>query len=226
MSNTIQNDLFAGAESDHWFQRNKASMQNLTAEKDCIIRMIQTYNLRPKKILEVGASNGSRVALLAKAFSAKGLAVEPSQEAVNDGKTRYPHIAVERGMAHEIPTKESFDLTIINGVFCWIDRALLLRSIAEIDRCTDNGGYLVIGDFLPNVPSKVRYHHVADEAYTYKQNYAAAFLASSTYELVATQTVAHNTWEPSIEPPEGARWGVWLLRKNVTGVYVERTIPT
>ena len=39
----------------------------------------------------------------------------------------------------------------------------MLRSVAEIDRVLPDGGFLLIGDFYPSLPQRVRYHHLPDQ---------------------------------------------------------------
>ena len=117
-----------------------------------------------------------------------------------------------------------FDLVIINFVFNWIDRSNLLRSVAEIDRLLVDGGFLIIGDFLPSNLTKVRYHHLPEkEVYTYKQNYAATFLASGLYHPVSLLTSHHTSRALNAEATEDQRAGAWLLRKMVREQYVERS---
>ena len=136
-------------------------------------------------VLEIGAANGARLAKISERFEARAVAVEPSAEAIQDGRVRFPDVKFVKAKASAIPLQEMFDLIIINFVLHWVDRRNLLRSMAEIDRLLKDGGYLIIGDFLPSNLTKVRYHHVKNqEIYTYKQNYAATFLASGPQFLL------------------------------------------
>jgi len=121
----------------------------------------------------------------------------------------------------------SFDLIIVNFVFHWIDRANLLRSMAEIDRLLEDSGYLIIGDFLPSNLTKVQYHHMEDpKIYTYKQNYAATFTASGLYHLVCLLTRQASLKPLTALTSEEGRIGVWLLQKNLDGHYVEGVFQT
>src|SRR3989344_2198184 len=118
---------------------------------------IKKAKLRPKKVLEIGASNGWRLAAIRNLYKSKCLAVEPSLAAIQDGRKLYPKVAFRQGVVSALPVgnKEKFDLVIIHYVFHWVDRKNLLKSVAEIDRVLADGGYLIITDFLPNKPMKV-----------------------------------------------------------------------
>jgi len=86
------------------------------------------------------------------------------------------------------------------------------------------GGYLIIGDFQPSNLARVPYHHLPDgEVYTYKQSYAATFLASGLYRAVSMLTGMANTRMLTPEGTEDDRIGTWLLRKSLTGHYLPQS---
>ena len=141
-----------------------------------------------------------------------------------NGKASFPFITFIRGTASAVPLRESFDLVIVNFVFHWIDRQSLLRAVAEVDRLVRDGGYLLIGDFYPANQLQVRYHHLKDEeVYTYKQNYAATFLASGLYHPVSFLTADHATKELQARAAENERIGAWLLRKELQAIISRRS---
>ena len=217
-----QDEVFATFEGDNWFERNKAGLERFDPEADFPVKLMELYRLRPRSVLEVGAANGFRLAAISERYGARVVAVEPSVEAIHDGETRFPNVEFVRGGASAIPLQELFDLIIVNFVLHWIDRANLLRSIAEVDRLLVDGGFLVIGDFYPSNLTRVPYHHLPGEkVYTYKQNYAATFLASGLYHPVCLVTGDHSSKALIGEVAEDDRIGVWLLRKMLQGHYVE-----
>ncbi len=225
MPQSDQDKLFAGSEGDQWFLRNQQALERFDPETDVLLKLMDLYHLHPRKALEVGAANGSRLAAIAARHGSKVTAVEPSSEAIRHGKASFSTVEFVKGTAASIPIPrhESFDLIIVNSVFHWIDRANLLRSIAEVDRLLEDGGFLLLGDFLPSNLIKVPYHHVKDGGiYTYKQSYAAAFLASGLYHLLALLTWDHATRSLAADLAEADRFGTWLLRKSLTDLYVER----
>ncbi len=220
-----QDKIFADSEGDRWFDRNNPRSKKFDPQADPVCRLIDLYSLKPRKVIEVGAANGVRLEAIRERYQSKVFAVDVSSKALADGKNKFPYIKFIRGVAHAIPTKEFFDLVIINFVFHWIDRSNLLRSVGEIDRVVMDGGFLVIGDFYPSNFTKVRYHHLPDgEVYTYKQNYAAIFVASGLYSHVSLLTGDHSSGSFEAEVSDDGRRGTWLLHKTLGEQYLQRTL--
>lgn len=208
-----QDEIFAASEADQWFERNKHVIGALD-ENDVPLRLVELYKLAPTSVLEIGASNGYRVAEIARRTKARGVAVEPSGKAIEDGRARFPHVEYHQGTAANLPVTTTFDLVIINYVLHWIDRKTLLRSIAEIDRVIADGGYLLLGDFHPWHPTRNKYHHLPDqEVMTYKQDYAQIFLATELYQPVAMMT-SYNGTQLDATVPDDKRGYVSFLRKR------------
>lgn len=219
-----QDEIFVASEGDRWFERNRESLECFDPATDLPLKLIDLYRLKPSRVLEVGAANGFRLAAIHERYQVKAVAVEPSARAVRDGKARFPRVEFVRGDS-ALPFRASFDLVIVNFVFHWIDRARLLSSVAELDRVLADGGYLIIGDFYPVTPLRTRYHHLSShEIYTYKQNYAATFLASGLYYQVGLLTGDHSSKTLMGVVKENERFGVWLLCKTLEGHYVEGSI--
>jgi SAM-dependent methyltransferase len=217
-----QDNIFARSEGDCWFERNLGSLQNFEPAHDLPLKLIELYELRPQSVIEIGAANGFRVAEINRRCGARAVAVELSQQAVADGKARFPFVTFLRGAASAVPVQGLFDLVIINFVFHWIDRAFLLRSVAEVDRLLNDGGFLVIGDFLPANRLQVPYHHLkAGDVTTFKQNYADVFSASGLYHPVGLITAHHATKLPDPQASENERIGAWLMRKQLKSHYLE-----
>jgi ubiquinone/menaquinone biosynthesis C-methylase UbiE len=216
----LQDSLFSDGEGDAWYERNRNSYQ---PERDPIIHCLRRQTINPRNILEIGASRGERLAYLHESYQAGVAAVDPSAAAVADGHKSFPFIQFHVATARSLPLPdESYDLVIVNFVFHWIDRRSLLASAAETDRVLKPGGHLLIGDFAPFSPKKVRYHHRPEaEIFTYKQDYAALFLATAGYVLLCQQILDHRSLEPAPDVPEHERFAVTLLRKIPGGTYAE-----
>jgi SAM-dependent methyltransferase len=218
----IQDKVFTLSEGDRWFERNRRALGEIDAEADLPLKLMSLYGLRPGRVLEIGAANGFRLAAIHEACGARVVAVELSLDAMLDGKARFPSVEFVRGAAASVPLRESFDLVIFNFVFHWIDRVNLLEAVTEADRLVRDGGFLMIGDFHPSNLLRVRYHHLeAPRLHTYKQNYAATFLASGLYHPVCLMSAHHASKKPDAEAAEGERIGVWLLRKELKAHYLE-----
>src|ERR1700751_2390417 len=197
----LQDAHFSEGEGDAWYERNRDSYD---AERDPVIHTLRCQNIRPPAILEIGPSQGARLAELHKRYQAQVAGVDPSAAAVADGRRSFPVIQFFVATAKSLPlADELYDLVIVNAVFHWIDRRSLLASAAEIDRVLNPDGHLLIGDFAPFEPKRSRYHHRPDlEIYTYKQDYAAIFLATAGYRLLAQEILDYRTRKPVSEMPE------------------------
>jgi SAM-dependent methyltransferase len=220
----LQDRIFEESEGDRWFERNRQALSIFDADADLPLKLIGLYNLRPQRVLEIGAANGIRLAAIHTRTGAAVVAVEPSTQAILNGKANFPGVMFIRGSATSIPLQNGFDLIILNFVFHWIDRATLLRCIAEVDRLLEDGGLLLIGDFYPSNRLRVPYHHLhTEQVQTFKQDYAATFLASGLYHPVCLITGDHRSKNLNAEVADHERIGTWLLRKELRENYLTRT---
>jgi SAM-dependent methyltransferase len=219
----VQDDVFTGGEGDAWFRRNAAAIT--TIAPDNWLTTIVTGRLDPgaiRSMLDAGAANGHRLAAFRERLPnlARAAGFDISAAAIEAGRAAFPGLDLKVAPLSAIPFEEPFDLVIVSGVLCWVDRAMLARSIAELDRVVAAGGHLLIGDFRPDTPSRRRYHHRQDvELYTYKQDYAAAFEALGFYTRVHDVVIAHDAAVGAAIPPthtipEQDRWGYALLKKE------------
>lgn len=214
-----QDSIFLKYEGDNWFKRNSSFLTNKEHGNDLCMGLIKLYDMNPSNVLEIGASNGWRLNEIRKQFNCKCTAVEPSECAIENGSALYPEVQFHKGLAHNLPFNDGqlFDLVIINFVFNWIDRKNLLKSVAEIDRVLEGGGFLLIGDFLPQEPCKTKYHHLKNEdVWTYKQDYSKLFTGSNLYTLVGYLTGHHETKHLDPMVDNSSKLGIFLLRKDYT----------
>lgn len=220
-----QDEVFRHGEGDRWFARNRAALDGFDTGADLPLRLLDLYNLRPASVIEVGAANGFRLAVIARRSGARCVAVEPSIAAIDAGRARFPALTFVRGSADAVPVAESFELVIVNFVCHWIDRTSLLKSVAEIDRLVGDGGFVIVGDFQPATLMRTRYHHLSeDQVYTYKQDYAGLFQASGLYHAVAMLSADHGTKALDARVGETERIGATLLRKQLRGHYLESAV--
>ncbi|MBU2264793.1 class I SAM-dependent methyltransferase [Patescibacteria group bacterium] len=191
-----QEKIFFNTEGDNWFVRNNKKIGAVKISQDLPLFLMEKYSLQPKKILEIGCSNGWRLNEINKRYHSRCFGIEPSLRAISDGRKKYKKILFKRGLVHNLPLndKNKFDLIIVNFVLHWVSRELLFKAIAEIDRVLVKGGHLIIGDFLPDYPVSNFYHHLPDKVvYTYKLDYAHLFLDSAFYRIVAQLTFDHKS---------------------------------
>ena len=212
-----QDKIFFAKEGDNWFKRNRQDIHD-DRFSDPVLALLAQYKLKPKKVLEVGAANGWRLAKIADSYGSQCIGIEPSKAAVADGKKRFKKIALKTGLASALPVNEEFDLVIVHYVLHWVSREELMGAVVEIDRVVADGGYLVIGDFDPFYPTRTRYHHLPnDEVYTYKLDYANIFAATALYRSIARMTFLHENHEITHDKAGEDRGVVSLLKKSLHG---------
>jgi SAM-dependent methyltransferase len=219
-----QDDVFLKGEGDSWFSRNAEGINNKIEKFDWPTYFIELIEDKTniKKIAELGCSNGWRLQKLQEMYPQIEFAgIDPSLEAIEDGKTRYPQLKLSQGLLSDIPFQEEFDVVIVFGVFCWVDRASLVKSFAEVDRIVSDGGFLIIGDFLPEAQARSHYHHLPkDNIYTYKQNYSNSFTSLGLYREMAKFTNDCNHPKLSVEKTSSSiRWSCSILHKSLTDFY-------
>ena len=220
-----QDQAFLNGEGDAWFLRSESTAASLVQResRDVPLYVLERYGIIPRTILDIGCSNGWQLGLLHKRYGSRCVGIEPSRAAIRSGRKLFPEIQFVLGTATSIPLpkRKVFDLVIANFVFHWISRPSLLQSVAQIDRRVDQGGYLLIADFLPDHPTRNVYHHLpTGQVYTYKMDYAALFIASNLYTAVARWAYDPHDWtcKPDIEPDDRAV--CVLLRKSAGGLFV------
>jgi SAM-dependent methyltransferase len=191
-----QDQVFLTGEADQWFVRNRGALGR--ADRfDWPLHLLDNLDGKDGigSFLELGCSNGWRLARMRERFGAdkRYIGVDPSSEAVEQGLAAHPGIELHRGVLADVPLRGTFPFVLVHYVLHWVERSTLMRSLAEIDRLVADGGYLMIGDFLPDHPQRVPYHHLpGQEVYTYKQDYAEVFRALGLYSEILRVTHGHG----------------------------------
>lgn len=188
------NEIFLQSEGDEWLKRNSETLESGTDHLGHLALMYQVLKSQEEKIekiLEVGCSSGERLDFLCRAFSAQGAGVDPSASAIRVGSSRvksenHGRLQFVRGLSNNLPFEEqSFDLIYL-GFFLYLeDRETLLLSLSEADRVLKAGGFIILRDFYPEKPHRVRYEHY-DGLFSYKNDYIAFFLALGHYFEIAS----------------------------------------
>jgi SAM-dependent methyltransferase len=217
-----QTDVFRGGEGDAWFKRNRDALD--VRKTDFISKRIselESVGAPGQRILEIGCSNGWRLSALRAHASPDAIlcGVDPSSIAIEEGKRGFEGIDLRVATADAIPFAEPFNLVIVVGVLCWIERNLLAKSIAEIDRLVDASGLLCVADFAPDYPVKRSYHHRPElQVFTYKQDYPKIFESLGHYKAISRDVFSHDC---SVLPgddvsriPSSQRFALTILKKT------------
>lgn len=217
-----QEKTFSQGEGDAWFARNRLGLGKQRV--DWPTRLIAEIEGRDgmHAVCELGCANGWRLEGLRALFSpdCRFSGMDASHEAIAAGSAMYPSLDLRHGILSEVPFRDLFDIAIVNFVLHWVDRNLLAACVSEIDHLVKPGGYLVLGDFLPDGPTRRHYHHLPDDdLYTYKQDYARVFTSLGFYEERRRVIYSHDHLEISsidgdvmIDPNDRA--AVSVLRKR------------
>lgn len=211
-----QDDIFA-TEGDEWYKRNWDKVAH--APPDDVHAYVASLIPAPMRLLEIGCSSGCKLQRLVEATGAEGHGIELSALAVEDGQKAFPHLHLCQGASHDLRAYDDglFDVVILNYVFHWVDRSRLLKTVSEIDRVLADHGKVVIQDFAPSAPCRVPYHHLPnDNVYTYKQNYAAMFIASQLYSLLLYHESVHASGDV---PTASNRTGLSVIEKRGASNY-------
>jgi len=185
--------IWLQSEGDNWFSRNK---ERLGKHSDIPLLLLQPYSIRPETVIEIGASNGYRLAKIHEQYNSSVTAVEPSSKAVEDGKEKYPFITFVRNTCEDADVQGKFDLVIVNFVLHWIGRDSLFKCVQKVDEVLKDDGHLILGDFGTEHFFKRKYHHLKDAGlYTWKAPYWEQFTKSGRYLEIAKLRFNHDTRE-------------------------------
>lgn len=218
-----QEQCFFDGEGDAWYKRNQTAL-TVAGHFDWPLALIDQLGDKAKiaAVAELGCANGYRLeALRQRGIGNEHVGVDVSAEAIAQGSRHFPALELLRAPLSNVPLEKTFDLVIVNYVLHWIDRERLVRTIGEIDRLVKDGGTLVIGDFLPDAPSRRQYHHRPEGGvFTFKQDYAAIFSALGTYREIARVCYNHDAMPEAIQAAASeTRAGCCVLRKSLSGYY-------
>jgi len=200
-----QDQVYLDKEADDFYKRNQYDFDHLPDFKKELINNFSSILERKKinNILEIGCHIGDLLNHCVKTFNAKkGYGIEPSMEAVEEGKKRFSEkcdlmrgVAAQDEIFKKVPV---CDLVIVNDVFCWISRASILRSIANIDEHIGDNGYLIIRDFLPARFIRNQNRHVEnDDVFCHKiiGSHVEIFKQIGNYQVVSSRVFSDTNLE-------------------------------
>lgn len=189
-----QREIFAAGEGDRYFERNPVDRHQLAqkAERDPLLQALAQLQPAPTSILEVGASNGWRLACAKERLPATAcVGIDPSAEAARDARRQYTEVYVARATAERLPfAARSFDFVMLGFCLYLCDRDDLFAIAAEVDRVVAAAGHVAIYDFHAGDPHRTRYAHHPD-AFSFKMDYARLFSWNPLYRSVVHRTMSH-----------------------------------
>jgi len=209
-----QKEIFSTIEGNKYYERNKMKLKR--SNDDPIIQAIAQLELYPKKILEIGCSNGWRLNLLNKIYKSDCWGIDPSADAIQEGKKEFKTIKLEKGAADALPYEnQQFDIIIFGFCLYLCDRSDLFKIAYEADRVLMDLGNIVIYDFHPSCQYRNPYSH-HQGLYSYKMNYSNLFLWNPAYTLKYQKMFFHP---PLKKGTTDDMVSVMILEKNIEGAF-------
>lgn len=209
---------FLDFEGDSYFKRNHKYLSNFKSKNDVIIKLIDEYSLKFNTICELGCSAGGRLNFIYNNYKHERIiGVDPSEKAINFGKKINKNISYFKGTSDnlEFISSQSIDLLIVGFFLYVVDRELLLKSVAEIDRILKRNGKLIVIDFYSSTPSISNYKHLPKEnGQLYKQNYYKIFLSTKEYELIDFRSLDCKSMKLNSTNNSNELVSATLLRKS------------
>jgi SAM-dependent methyltransferase len=178
-----QSDIIMATEGDAWFRRNRDKSR---LDDPVLKEILDNPRILPLSVLEIGCGTGWRLnALRDRFYDSSFTGCDLSWEAIQEGRKRYPKLALRAGAADTLGYGSgSFDLVILGFFMYLLDREDLFRVVAEVDRVLADNGTLVIHDFHPETPHSRAYEH-DPRLITYKMNYPELWMGNPAYVLDA-----------------------------------------
>lgn len=182
-----QSDILKQSEADTWLERNRDRL----GDRDPVSDLIADMGLQPKSVLEIGCSNGWRLAKLRDTYGCQVVGVEPGAQAVAEAtKNKVPAWCAT---ADALPLPDAaYDLVICGFFIYFADPVDYLKIAAEADRVLQDGGFLIIFDFVSARPFKRRYAH-HEGIFSYHFDPPNLWLGHPGYRRIADGFIARNS---------------------------------
>ena len=191
-----QSQFFIDSEGDRWFERNAARL----GQHDPVSDAMAHLRMQPKNVLEIGCSNGWRLAALRDKYGCNVMGLDPSNAAAEDARAR--KITVWTATAAAMPLRShAYDLVIYGWCLYLTDPEDWFRIVMEGDRVLKDGGYLIIHDFNAGPQAFARKYEHADGILSFHVQWSKFWLAHPWYRRL------HGR-------PEGPDEAITVLRKH------------
>jgi len=211
----IQQDAWADEFGDAYLERNcytTQSMDTLWLEKFGVTRTELNKEFIPHnvgvnaRILEVGCSTGTQLALLQERGFNNLYGIDVNYSAISYGQRTRMGLNLIMGSALDIPFKDNFfDLVFTSGLLIHIPPAVLPLTLSEIYRCTRN--YIWGYEYFSDEPIAVNYR--GRQEMLWKQDFYKAYKRKfSGLRVVKRKRLSEG---------EGLESEMFLLRKEEPG---------
>jgi hypothetical protein len=175
-------------DSEKYFVRNSGAREKV---RDPVLEAVKliSRSVRINAVMEIGCESGARLEKIRKITGANCTGLEASRSATELGQIQYPKVKFLQGVAPKdlmnpelVSDSSSFDCIILGFVSYLIPRNEIFLLSAYIDGLLENGGHLIIFDFV--YPRHIRRDYVHDARLsTFKTDPSACWTWSPTYFL-------------------------------------------
>ena len=108
-------------------------------------------------------------------------------------------------------------MIIVDDILSWVDRSVILQTIASIDWLLKIDGMIFIRDFVPNSNFAFQnHHHPQQEIYNFKQKngHRNFFLLSGKYEIIYKKDFfSQKLQKIKTLDKQSILWGDTLIKK-------------
>ena len=223
-----QDNFYSKIEANSFFNRwkknknlfNDSKINLRESKKEILDSLEKNYDLKGKKVLEVGCFIGDLLKEIKKKYSCTVFGVEPSSLACKFAK-QYFNLNIDNSTllrSKYFSLKKSnfskFDVIICDDVLSWIDRSAILPILGVMDWMLKPRGIIFIRDFSPPTAFAFKNHHWKKEKiYNFKQalghkrnlldsgKYIEFFnhtRSTSKYQKITTKNEMSLIWSDSI----------------------------
>lgn len=197
-----QHDAWAsGSAADSYFRRNR---EKLSADQppSRSARLIASQLAEGERFLEIGCANGRIVEQIRRLSRCDGIGIDPSPEAIYAGRAEFPELCLSVGTADKLPFEDrSLQAVLVGFCLYLVDRHLLMRVVAEVDRVLDDGGRLFVTDFCPPSARRRAFSHQPG-LWSFKMDHTQLWTANPQYVVTERITFSHDEDGFSPDPDE------------------------
>jgi len=113
-----QQEIYSSSEANNWFARNKEALLERQANNNQVAKILKSYDFQPTCILDLGCSNGYFLHQLKSELNCDAYGVDLSEDAISDGKKRYPEVNLFHKSASDLSLfeDEKFDFVNVSGL--------------------------------------------------------------------------------------------------------------
>lgn len=195
-----QSQIFLDGESAAWLERNQGKLGH---KDDPVLLTMEKYQLKPKRVLEIGCANGWRLDILQRAWGCDVSGIDPQLDTSFGGY-------IFQGTADDLDIiRTSFDAVIYGWCLYLTDPEDYFMIVTEGDRVLKDGGFLIIYDFFTDYPYKNKYKH-KDGLFTHKMDFSKLWLGHPAYSLYGRDVFGEDDNQTAVT----------ILKKNMKTAFL------